>query len=554
MAHDVFISYSSHDKMVADAICSKLENNKIRCWIAPRDIVPGDTFGKSIIEAMNGCNIVIIVFSSHSNSSNHVLNEIERAVSKGKIIIPFRIENITPSDDMELFLGRRHWLDALTTPLETHINKLSDTISRLLPGPEKIPVPEPKPAPAPVPGPAQDSISKLKNGYFFIVEKEDPYFIKYRDQELPISFQQFKSQNIRANTWFSQAEKMFYNFKTEEAIRFYKRTIEEDPKFLEAYLKLALIAWLHPDGNKINDAINYCQSGFEFNNKHIIGSLLVYLNIENNRTEETKSLLDSIISSKTIENKNQLAGLYLLRSRLFNVLKEYDQEYENVTIANQISPFFGPALRQLGKIYLSKNESGKAETLLKNAYDEYSKSIFCSNWLNTRDLLLVTYGQTGKNELTLQLLNENHRVQELLNIKNEFPTSIKGILFEGEIDGIIHKGYLINGSGFNFTQAYLQDGIEANNNLLCEFEVNNSPDYCVFYDLRFGGTIVKIDNILFLMKIVQGNNKACLIQTRNEFKLSGIESGFPNLWLIPENLSIKPINISESKSFNLKRA
>ena len=553
MAHDVFISYSSHDKMVADAICSKLENNKIRCWIAPRDIVPGDTYGKSIIEAMNGCNIVVIVFSSHSNSSNQVINEVERAVSKSKIIIPFRIENIVPSDDMELFLGRRHWLDALTTPLETHINKLSDTISRLLPGPEKIPVPEPKPAPAPVPDPTRDTISKLKNGYFFIVEKEDPYFIKFRDQELPISFQQFKSQNIRANTWFSQAEKMFYNFKTEEAIRFYKRTIEEDPKFLEAYLKLALIAWLHPDSNKINDAINYCQSGFELNNKHITGSLLIYLNIENNRTEEAKSLLDSIISSKTIENKNQLAGLYLLRSRLFNVLKEYDQEYENVTIANQISPFFGPALRQLGKIYLSKNESEKAETLLKNAYDEYSKSIFCSNWLNTRDLLLVTYGQTGKNELTLQLLNENHRVQELLNIKNEFPTSIKGILFEGEIDGIIHKGYLINGSGFNFTQAYLQDGIEANNNLLCEFEVNNSTDYCVFYDLRFGGTIVKIDNILFLMKIVQGNNKACLIQTGNEFKLSGIESGFPNLWLIPDNSSIKPVNISESKSFNLKR-
>jgi tetratricopeptide (TPR) repeat protein len=553
MAHDVFISYSSHDKMVADAICSKLENNKIRCWIAPRDIIPGDTYGKSIIEAMNGCNIVVIVFSSHSNSSTQVINEIERAVSKSKIIIPFRIENITPSDDMELFLGRRHWLDALTTPLETHIIKLSDTISRLLPAPGGIPVPEPKPAPAPIPRPAQDSIGKLKNGYFFIVEKEDPYFIKFRDQELPIAFQQFKSQNIRANTWFSQAEKMFYNFKTEEAIRFYKRTLEEDPKFLEAYLKLALIAWLHPDGNKNNDAINYCQSGFELNNKHIIGSLLIYLNIENNRTEEARSLIDGLIGSKTIENKNQLAGLYLLRSRLFNVLKEYDQEYENVIIANQISPFFGPALRQLGKIYLSKNESGKAETLLKNAYDEYSKSIFCNNWLNTRDLLLATYGQTGKNELTLQLLNENHRVQELLNIKNEFPASIKGILFEGEIDGIINKGYLINGSGFNFTQAFLQDGIDANNNLLCEFEVNNSPDYCVFYDLRFGGTIVKIDNILFLMKIVQGNNKACLIQTRNEFKLSGIESGFPNLWLIPENSSIKPINISESKSFNLKR-
>jgi WD40 repeat protein len=162
MAHDVFISYSSHDKVIADAICSKLENNKIRCWIAPRDIIPGDTYGKSIIEAMNGCKIVVIVFSSHSNASNQVISEIERAVSKSKIIIPFRIENITPSDDMELFLGRRHWLDALTPPLEIHISKLSDTINRLLPAQDKIPEPEPKPAPSPVPSPEPDKGSDIK--------------------------------------------------------------------------------------------------------------------------------------------------------------------------------------------------------------------------------------------------------------------------------------------------------------------------------------------------------------------------------------------------------
>ncbi|MFP4660789.1 MAG: TIR domain-containing protein [Halanaerobiales bacterium] len=38
MAHDVFISYSTRDKHVADAVCNALEYNKIRCWIAPRDI------------------------------------------------------------------------------------------------------------------------------------------------------------------------------------------------------------------------------------------------------------------------------------------------------------------------------------------------------------------------------------------------------------------------------------------------------------------------------------------------------------------------------------
>jgi len=38
---DVFISYSTEDKAVADAVVSVLENEGIRCWYAPRDIESG---------------------------------------------------------------------------------------------------------------------------------------------------------------------------------------------------------------------------------------------------------------------------------------------------------------------------------------------------------------------------------------------------------------------------------------------------------------------------------------------------------------------------------
>jgi len=36
VAHDVFISYSSKDKTIADAVCARLEMRGIRCWIARR--------------------------------------------------------------------------------------------------------------------------------------------------------------------------------------------------------------------------------------------------------------------------------------------------------------------------------------------------------------------------------------------------------------------------------------------------------------------------------------------------------------------------------------
>ncbi len=40
MAHDVFISHSAKDKATADAVCAVLEAEGIRCWIAPRDVLP----------------------------------------------------------------------------------------------------------------------------------------------------------------------------------------------------------------------------------------------------------------------------------------------------------------------------------------------------------------------------------------------------------------------------------------------------------------------------------------------------------------------------------
>jgi TIR domain len=41
MNFDAFISYSANDKVIADAACATLERAGIRCWIAPRDVVPG---------------------------------------------------------------------------------------------------------------------------------------------------------------------------------------------------------------------------------------------------------------------------------------------------------------------------------------------------------------------------------------------------------------------------------------------------------------------------------------------------------------------------------
>lgn len=132
MAHDVFISYSSKDKTVADAICASIENKKIRCWIAPRDISPGADWGKSIIDAINSSSLMVLIFSEDSNESPQVLREVERAVSKGIPIVPFRIDDIMPNNSMEYFISTTHWLDALTPPMENHVENLVRIVDNIL--------------------------------------------------------------------------------------------------------------------------------------------------------------------------------------------------------------------------------------------------------------------------------------------------------------------------------------------------------------------------------------------------------------------------------------
>jgi hypothetical protein len=137
MAHDVFVSHSSKDKTTADAVCAVLESKGIRCWVAPRDIVPGQDWGESIVEAIKGARVMVLVFSTNANNSQQIKREVERAVNKGIPIIPLRIEDVVPTASLEYFLSTPHWLDAFTPPLENHLHYLAQTIRQILGDPAK---------------------------------------------------------------------------------------------------------------------------------------------------------------------------------------------------------------------------------------------------------------------------------------------------------------------------------------------------------------------------------------------------------------------------------
>ena len=147
MAHDVFISYSSKDKPVADATCAKLEGRGIRCWLAPRDISPGADWSVSIIDAINGAAVMVLVFSANANASQQIKREVERAVNKGIPVIPLRIENVAPEKSLEYFISTPHWLDAFSPPMERHLTYLGEVIAHILEGKAMTERPPPPPPP-----------------------------------------------------------------------------------------------------------------------------------------------------------------------------------------------------------------------------------------------------------------------------------------------------------------------------------------------------------------------------------------------------------------------
>lgn len=112
MEHDVFISYSSQDREAAQAICHALEQNEIRCWMAPRNIPPGSDYGDVIDDAIKACRAVVIIFSETAAKSQWVKGELNVAFEEQKTIIPFRLDQTPLKGQTRVMLNQRHWIDA----------------------------------------------------------------------------------------------------------------------------------------------------------------------------------------------------------------------------------------------------------------------------------------------------------------------------------------------------------------------------------------------------------------------------------------------------------
>ncbi len=132
---DVFVSYSQADRECAFDIVAWIEARDIGVWIAPRDVSPSAEWAEDVIAAISAARIMVLVFSASTNESVQVRREVERAVHKGLVVLPFRVEDVLPVKSLEYFLSSQHWLDAFPPPREPHYERLCTFLKAALAAP-----------------------------------------------------------------------------------------------------------------------------------------------------------------------------------------------------------------------------------------------------------------------------------------------------------------------------------------------------------------------------------------------------------------------------------
>ena len=129
-SYSAMISYSAKDAATANQLCAVLEGQGLRCWIAPRDVTPGVEYADEIMRGIERAATMVLLVSRHSNTSPHVLREVEQAIRVAHPIFPLFLEDVRLSKRLDYYIAPIHWLHLASASLEQHAATLTQAIQR----------------------------------------------------------------------------------------------------------------------------------------------------------------------------------------------------------------------------------------------------------------------------------------------------------------------------------------------------------------------------------------------------------------------------------------
>jgi hypothetical protein len=128
----VFISHSSKDQKVARNICAALDARGLYCWAAYRDVPAGANFQDAIVQAIKAAKVMLLLFTESANNSDEIKKELSLASQNKLVLIPVRIDDVTPSGALEYALAGGEWIN-LSRNWDKEIANLCTRLERLVP-------------------------------------------------------------------------------------------------------------------------------------------------------------------------------------------------------------------------------------------------------------------------------------------------------------------------------------------------------------------------------------------------------------------------------------
>ncbi|MBO4450752.1 MAG: DUF2225 domain-containing protein, partial [Clostridiales bacterium] len=409
--HDVFISYSTKNKNVADAIVADFEQHGVKCWYAPRDIVPGARWVTALTEAIKETNIFILIYTDDSNQSKQVMNEVALAFNAGKTIVPFRLTKEVMNAEFGYYLSRVHWLDALTKPLNQNIEALREYVMNIL---QVAPPGEVQTEKKAEPAKKQKASKKKTNPLKIIIPAVAALLVllgvliavfagkqsKYMKLGLEAYYSEYRGteDNALAREYFEKAAK-----KNPDAYYYLGRLLERDDKDEEAKnqyetgmekgsdLAMVRLGYLYQVGNgvkvdlkKSNELINKANENGCKEAAFYTG-LLKMAGRVSGEDADAKQALEYFTAALDSSDKETVAAAYLrigdvYKNGFAGVERNYDKAIENYNLAMTHYPSYrGDANYSIAKLFESRGEDVHAQDYYKEAMKYYDKAAELGN-------------------------------------------------------------------------------------------------------------------------------------------------------------------------------
>jgi len=121
----IFISYSRHDKQVAEQLVDALFSRGIEVWLDTEMIKPGTSWPDEIERGIKAASALLYIASRHSAKSEWMNLEVEAAFINGLRVIPVVIDDTGPSSIPNV-LRNLQWVD-----IRQGLNEAVDDIARV---------------------------------------------------------------------------------------------------------------------------------------------------------------------------------------------------------------------------------------------------------------------------------------------------------------------------------------------------------------------------------------------------------------------------------------